>query len=36
MREMIKNKLPGWCSRCCVPLVDENKEIRRRLNERKN
>lgn len=28
MRNNIKNSLPDWCSRCCVPLVDENKEIK--------
>lgn len=32
MREMIKSNLPEWCSRCCVPLVDENREIRKRLS----
>jgi len=41
MREIIKNNLPEWCSRCCVPLVDENKEIQKKLsgmekNGRKN
>jgi len=31
MRGKIKSSLPEWCSRCCVPLVDENKEIRKKL-----
>jgi MoaA/NifB/PqqE/SkfB family radical SAM enzyme len=31
MREKISSGLPEWCSRCCVPLVDENKEIRKKL-----
>lgn len=31
MRERIQSNLPEWCSRCCVPLVDENREIRERL-----
>ncbi len=31
MRKVIKTNLPYWCSRCCVPLVDENREIRKRL-----
>ncbi len=29
IRECIMNKLPECCSRCCVPLVDENKKIRK-------
>ncbi|MEM5829500.1 MAG: radical SAM protein [Candidatus Aenigmatarchaeota archaeon] len=33
VRNEILKKLPEWCSRCCVPLVDENKEIRRKLKE---
>jgi MoaA/NifB/PqqE/SkfB family radical SAM enzyme len=33
MRKMIKHNLPQWCSRCCVPLVDENKDIRKKLTE---
>lgn len=32
IRESIKDDLSPWCSRCCVPLVDENMEIRKRLN----
>jgi MoaA/NifB/PqqE/SkfB family radical SAM enzyme len=31
MRKKIQSSLPEWCSRCCVPLVDENKEIRKKL-----
>ena len=28
MRNRIKTRrLPEWCSRCCIPLVDENREI---------
>ncbi len=34
MRRMLLKKLPEWCSRCCVPLVDENKAIRERLEWR--
>lgn len=39
MRKTINEKLPEWCSRCCVPLVDENKIIKEKLMkeyERKN
>lgn len=35
MRDRVKHELPEWCSRCCVPLVDENKEIRRKLTKGK-
>jgi MoaA/NifB/PqqE/SkfB family radical SAM enzyme len=31
MRKTIWQNLPFWCSRCCVPLVDENKAIREEL-----
>jgi MoaA/NifB/PqqE/SkfB family radical SAM enzyme len=31
MRKIILKNLPEWCSRCCVPLVDENKVIREKL-----
>lgn len=32
MRRKILSNLLQWCSRCCVPLVDENKEIRKKLS----
>jgi MoaA/NifB/PqqE/SkfB family radical SAM enzyme len=32
MRKAIIKSLPTWCSRCCVPLVDENKAIRKELS----
>jgi MoaA/NifB/PqqE/SkfB family radical SAM enzyme len=32
MRDKIQSRLPEWCSRCCVPLVDENKAIRKNLS----
>lgn len=31
MRKSIKKQLPECCSRCCVPLVDENIDIRKQL-----
>jgi len=31
MRKAILSELPSWCSRCCVPLVDENRVIKRQL-----
>jgi radical SAM protein with 4Fe4S-binding SPASM domain len=31
MRKVITQNLPSWCSRCCVPLVDENKAVREKL-----
>jgi len=31
-RNKMLNGLFEWCSRCCVPLVDENKEIRKLVN----
>ena len=31
MRKAITQNLPSWCSRCCVPLVDENKAIREKI-----
>ncbi|MEM5853495.1 MAG: radical SAM protein [Candidatus Aenigmatarchaeota archaeon] len=31
MRVEISKRLLEWCSRCCVPLVDENKAIREKI-----
>jgi len=29
MRESIRARLSEWCSRCCMPLVDENRELKK-------
>lgn len=29
MRKSIRKHLSEWCSRCCVPLVDENMELKK-------
>ena len=32
-REKMRKHLFEWCSRCCVPLVDENKEIKKLIEK---
>jgi MoaA/NifB/PqqE/SkfB family radical SAM enzyme len=32
-QKLLKNKFPEACSRCCMPLVEENREIKRKLIE---
>jgi len=32
-RKKMRKNLFEWCSRCCVPLVDENKEIKRMVEK---
>jgi MoaA/NifB/PqqE/SkfB family radical SAM enzyme len=31
-RKRIGGGLSGWCERCCMPLVDENRELKRALS----
>lgn len=32
-RKRTRDGLSGWCERCCVPLVDENRELKKALSE---
>lgn len=32
-QKLLKNKFPEACSKCCMPLVEENREIKEKLKE---